>query len=69
MLAGNVPCRAFSMASWSMSVAKIWMVEMCVIQFYVEALLEQDGQRVGLLAGGAAGIPHSHGAILRAVLE
>ena len=27
MLAENVPWRAFSMASWSMSVAKIWIVE------------------------------------------
>ena len=37
--------------------------------FYVQALLEHDGQRVGLLAGGTTGIPYPHWAVLRPVLS
>ena len=69
MPAENVPWRAFSMASLSMSVAKIWIVGTILELQGLQALLEQDGQRVGFLAGGAAGIPDAQGIAGRPVLE
>ena len=35
----------------------------------LQALLEHDGQRIGLLAGRATGVPHPQGAAFRPVLE
>ena len=35
----------------------------------LQALLEHDGQRIGLLAGGTTRIPHPQGAVARPLLE